>query len=55
MLSIFFVIASAVSVADTVFPYICVTGAPPASGVNVNSMPTISVYDYFQTEIELKL
>ena len=43
MLMIFFVIASADSVAYTVFPYMCVTAAPPASGVNVNRMPTISV------------
>ena len=41
MLMIFFVIASADSVADTVFPYICVTGVPPASGVNVSKIPTM--------------
>jgi hypothetical protein len=49
------VIANTYSVADTVFPYMCVIVAPPASGVNVNIMPTIFFGDYFQTEIELKL
>jgi hypothetical protein len=55
MLVILFVIVKAYSVADTVLPNMFVIGEPPASGVNVNKMPTIFDCVCFQIEIELKL